>query len=407
MTDEIWKPVPKELVNGIDGIFASNKGRVKKDDKVLVYSKLMKWKDVYYKSLRLNNKTTYVHRLVYFAFSDKPVNVLLNSRVIFKAFHPQMVDEQGYYRSYLEDLLFEQTKYDNLEAMIPSKQLYRTHPIYGGYLIGKWYDVQAHRFDKTKKEDSIVEYPDYQLCIIDDNQMPCIVKSKHQDKKFIKPIASKGDIDMMITLTKDKVHTKYLVSHVILPSVFDLAYVKTTVDHIDDNAQNNHIENLQWLTLSENAAKGRKKQLSGTQNSEPNTPQSAIDDEEWRKLNHFTEVSNYGRIRRNGKDYTLGCKLRGKKYRYCTCSLQIEGYPTNSKKYYIHQLVWIGFNGKYDETFHILHDDTIPLDSDGCYRNWLQDLSLGSRTQNNLEHHAQKRVNIAEGITQQLSNITL
>ena len=398
MTLEEWRPVPKELVNGVEGIMASNLGRVKRNNTYYRYAKMVKGKDGFYKAFKLDNKTTYIHRLVFFAFSNKPINILKQSRVIFNKFHPEMIDEEGYYRSYLEDLLFEKTKHDSLEDMIPSEVLEKKHPVYGVYHTGKWYDVYAHHYNKSKKESVVEKYDGYQLCVIDNKEMPCII-SGLRTNKYIKPIAATGGLDIMITLTKDTLHTKYLLSHVILPSVFSVDYIKKTVNHIDDDPKNNHIENLQWLSSSEIALKGRQKQINyetKPETSDTNTQQRCLENEEWRKLNDGTEVSNFGRIRRNKTKYIIGCKLRGKKYRYCTMSLDIQGYPKQSKKYYIHQLVWIGFNGHYEDKFHILHDDASPLDADGCYRNWLQDLSLGSRTQNNLEHHVQKRLNLSD-----------
>jgi hypothetical protein len=392
---EIWKKVPTELANNHNNVYASQYGRIKIDDNIIEGNKGGKGKNGYYKSIKLNNKTTYFHRLVYYAFSKDIIDELKNARIIFKIFKDEMIDEEGNYRNYLEDLILEKTKYPSLNKLIPKYEIEKEHPIYGKYIIGKWYDVYGHRFDKKTEKIVVEKYESYKICIIDNNQFPCVIKSLYQSDKLLKHISGINNEGPMITLTNNKKNIKYSLLHVVLASIFEHKFIQDTVDHINDDSSYNHIDNLQWLSQKDNSSKGTAKQLSNKNTEEPIknvTPQYSLENEIWKILNKTTEISNYGRIRKPKNVYNLGSILRGKKYRYATVALKIEGYPSQKKKYYVHQLVWIGFNGCYDKTLHILHDDKIELDKDGCYRNWLCDLSLGNRNKNALEHHEQKRI---------------
>jgi len=113
-------------------------------------------------------------------------------------------------------------------------------------------------------------------------------------------------------------------------------------------------------------------------------------------INDYTtehyEVSNKGRIKKT-HSIVIGSRLRGKKYRFTTIGTALGVY----KKYYIHQLVCITFVGQIGEDQIVLHDDSVPLNSDGTYRNWACDLRLGSRKDNNLEYHSEKRNQLISG----------
>jgi len=99
------------------------------------------------------------------------------------------------------------------------------------------------------------------------------------------------------------------------------------------------------------------------------------------------QVSSHGRIKK-AYSITQGCPIRGRKYRTtCITTERIGQFKYNSEKFYMHQLVWIAFNGDIPNGYEILHDDTAPLNEDGTYRNWLQDLKLGTRSENSFEHH--------------------
>ena len=61
----------------------------------------------------------------------------------------------------------------------------------------------------------------------------------------------------------------------------------------------------------------------------------------------------------------------------------------NSQKY-IHKLVWETWVGAIPDGMDIMHDDTAPLQEDNSYRNWLCDLSIGTRVENMISFHTYK-----------------
>ena len=60
---------------------------------------------------------------------------------------------------------------------------------------------------------------------------------------------------------------------------------------------------------------------------------------------------------------------------------------TMYRRYYTHRVIWETFNGKIPKGYEVLHDDSAPLNSDGSYRNYLEDLRLGTRSENMKEFH--------------------
>jgi hypothetical protein len=106
-----------------------------------------------------------------------------------------------------------------------------------------------------------------------------------------------------------------------------------------------------------------------------------IDNEEWKFHPIYTKyaISTHGRCKNSHGIIFYEHKCRnGQKY----SRVSIE--KTHK---YIHRLVWETFIGEIPEGLDIMHDDTAPLYEDGSYRNWLIDLSLGTRSENMKSFH--------------------
>jgi hypothetical protein len=87
-------------------------------------------------------------------------------------------------------------------------------------------------------------------------------------------------------------------------------------------------------------------------------------------------VSNYGRVK-NLRD--VHSRQRPNRHgKYSSVGLTIAKNVT--KSFYVHYLVWWAFKNRHPEG-EILHDDRAPLRG-GKYRNYLEDLSEGTRSQN-------------------------
>jgi hypothetical protein len=214
------------------------------------------------------------------------------------------------------------------------------------------------------------------------------------------------------------------------------------VDHIDGNHENNVLSNLQWLKRSEHTRKtmtqtkqkrksyvekaGRKvkvmrvekggetKYLNKIFNSctcaanelrvdSGSISQSAkkgyvvdekyvfgyvdemhIQGEIFKPLGDY-EVSNKGRVKMKRGNITTGTNITFSRYRKIGIKLQED---TRRKQYLVHVLVWIAFNGPIPEGKVIMHDDTKRTrDHDGYERNWLEDLKLGTHSENAQSYH--------------------
>lgn len=114
------------------------------------------------------------------------------------------------------------------------------------------------------------------------------------------------------------------------------------------------------------------------------SPEIKIDEEQWKPHPKYTEyqISTHGRFRNSYGIISQQVRSRnGSKY---------KSVSMNKKNNYIHKLVWETWVGEIPNNMDIMHDDTAPLCEDGSYRNWLCDLSIGSRSENMKSFHTNK-----------------
>ena len=94
------------------------------------------------------------------------------------------------------------------------------------------------------------------------------VKSLTRKKPLIliQQTNSKGYYRVCLSLTKGK-PKYYLVSRLVAEAfiINDNPTSKKTVHHIDEHKENNTVENLQWLSLSDNIKEHYKKKAEGSE----------------------------------------------------------------------------------------------------------------------------------------------
>lgn len=91
------------------------------------------------------------------------------------------------------------------------------------------------------------------------------------------------------------------------------------------------------------------------------------------------QVSNRGRVKMKSGKITIGSKTSSK-YRKVRIKIFDDLVPRN---YYVHILMWIGFFGVVPKGKVVMHTDKYnTLDNEGFERNWLEDLSLGTQSEN-------------------------
>lgn len=366
---EIWRHVPLEATHNIDGYEVSNNCILRKDGVIIKPNKGSYGpKGGRYKITTISGKTVYIHRLMYFAFNPDATN---KGRVILRNIVDPQIDQNGFFKLNLEDLIFQSFKESNYKSVILDGNY--NHPIYGQYTVSGWYPV------KCFIKNTLVDFDRYELQLTTSSEFPCKIRNKTNNRV----LNYSYTCDMMMTLTKDKKPLKLMLTHIMLSTIFPSISRNETVDHIDHNHKNGLIYNLEWVSSSENSKRNNinKKEIIKVQNSILND--TYLENEIWIKYQNI-EVSDKGRIKnKNGIGY--GTPLRGKKYRSIVLTID-----NKKQRMYIHHIVWIAFNTDIPKEFEILHDDSAPLDN-GMYRNWLVDLKLGTRKENILEYHREKR----------------
>lgn len=340
-----------------------------------------------------------------------------------------------------------------MQMITSNQKVSRQHALYGEYTINKWYSpIITHKY--INSEHFVCDNDNFELMVNDDDN--CVIRRKNSNKNLT------PNPNYCVTLyrtNRDK--PTFSMTHIILKTLFPDVDPLYTVDHINDNPNDNSVLNLQWMTLKDNARKGAQKSNfirrkgkkvevicedgtcitfeSVTEASQwiynqlklkphdklisfksldskvrlcisnPSTRYSTygfkirqveeIDDEEHFKPFPYPtlidyEVSDKGRIRNKYGNISKGsgCEGRNKKYRVYKVIISKKGDNNYiSKTFYVHQMVWLTFNGNLPAKGNvIMHDDKVPLDQDGYYRNYLCDLKMGTQSENMKSYHENK-----------------
>lgn len=139
-----------------------------------------------------------------------------------------------------------------------------------------------------------------------------------------------------------------LVAEYFLPNPNNLPYVH----HRDENKLNNNVDNLEWISSSDNYLEHLKNNPRIVQKAKYYI--SDLSNEEWMifPLNEMYSISNLGRVRNNRTNRLLVIDTH---QTYNRVSLN------DKKHYYIHRMVYCTFNNDFDlNGFIIDHKDGNP-----------------------------------------------
>jgi hypothetical protein len=399
LSDMEWKQVPPECVFNINSLWATKDGKIRNGDTIIRTNKCAKGKDGFYRACSVKGHTLYLHRLVYFAHSDKTVTELLSGTVIFReVIDPKViVDESGCYRSWFEDLTFVPSPHSVRETVIPSIAEETIHSKYGIVRFNEWRPLYTLPRGETRTP---VKSELYEICILKNPEVPCLIRNKL--KGIIMNIMTHNGHDPKIGLKPSSMERtiNYQLTHILLASAFPYETALYTADHIDDNSKNNCVLNLQWMSNKDNCRKAQaktaeKRRAAKEKGRVPKIPVFDLPEEVWKAL-VITEysakiylISNRGRIKNKLTGLILNSKqIRGRKYTSHSIAIEKGVYKTHNT----HYLVYRTFHGEVPVGMDILHDDFAPLTPEGLYRNWAEDFTLGPRSVNTKEYHSARRI---------------
>lgn len=149
-------------------------------------------------------------------------------------------------------------------------------------------------------------------------------------------------------LSKNGIKKMFYAHRLVAEYYLDNPEKYPVVNHLDGNKLNNHINNLEWTTYSDNTEHWHN--ISKIQRKYTEYYENDLENEEWREFENYY-VSSYGRIRHKIKNNLLRPSLTGGYYKV---RLSKNGL---TKDYFLHKLVYQIFNQDYDETKIIDHID--------------------------------------------------
>lgn len=338
------------------------------------------------------------------------------------------------------------------------------HPIYGNFEYNLWKPVYFHKTNKNSKKHEFGKHPNYEIMFIDNKESPFIIRHK-KTKNYINVCRNRYILaNNKINKTYTDIHIAVASAfpHILPKETVDHIDDDPTNNHITNLMWMDRSENSrkgQKKAVKNSNSNGgrrgkfilmRKPDIQDKKNREKsviigsfrsiektaqfiienviqkdNKPQQKtisskirrailrpeltaygyyydsfeikIDSEEWKSHPQCPEyeVSTHGRFRNSHGIISYQKRIRnGAKY-------SLVGFGTSNK--YIHKLVWETWVGEIPDGMDIMHDDNAPLCEDGTYRNWLCDLSIGTRSENVKSFHNHKISNNGKQINEKLS----
>lgn len=84
----------------------------------------------------------------------------------------------------------------------------------------------------------------------------------YRRQKFLSPAKIPNGYYHVVLQCKEKnINITKMIHRLVAEAYIDNPYCKDTVDHIDGNPENNNVNNLQWLTQTENSVKRKREKV--------------------------------------------------------------------------------------------------------------------------------------------------
>lgn len=333
------------------------------------------------------------------------------------------------------------------------KTEFTIHPEYGAIGLNVWKPVYAHRTCKKSKISEIVIQPNYEIMFNVNKELPFIIRNK-KTKYYINSINERYMLaHNKINIGYQQHHIALASAFPSIPPKYTIDHIND--DHTDNRVTNlmwmeqseNSRKGQKKSVKNSNENGGRKGKYVIMKKPDPTDKKNRdksitiglfrsidkcasfiidnviqkdakpqiktvsakirraieipaytaynyyfdafeiqIENEEWKQHLKYPEyqISTHGRFRNSHGIIAPQIKSRnGAKYKHVAI---------NSSKQYIHKLVWEAWYGEIPEGMDIMHDDEAPKCEDGSYRNWLCDLSIGTRSVNMQSFHKNKLI---------------
>jgi hypothetical protein len=442
----IWKRIP-DYVN-LNNIEVSNFGdlRCSSTKYQIQQHKLTKHTTRgYYAGITVDRFKHYIHRLVYAAFH--PEIDVRKGRVLYRK---AIAQPDGTLRCHLEDLMFMPLSPNGEHVAENPMETVENHPIYGEVVFGKWIQARVPNGNTTrplatyegmftndaefpfvlrsKRGDTwrLVRFSPsstcFQLSVRNETKVHCNLTHMMLATAF--PNAPPNE-------TVDHRNNNHLDN-----SLFNLEWMTRSANsskaheavtnvrngHIIDVISNtgdtlmsfpsicaaarfvvDNIRNRQGLELTIDTVDSKIRMVvNGSRKTaygyrwKISEDANAIRDEEWRDLRVkelddgnavIMTVSNKGRFKNRFGTVSRGTKLRDSNY-HCFRSTYIDEEGVRKcVRLYAHVAVYLAFNGTIGANQVVRHGNDAPKLADGSYRNWAEDLTIGSRTDNVNDHN--------------------
>ena len=329
------------------------------------------------------------------------------------------------------------------------------HPVYGDVTFNKWLPVLAHRTIKKTKQHEITEFPLYEIMFVENGDPGFIIRNKktkkikmavndefqlwdgkkatsYRNTHLALPSAFPNTSPLETIYHIDDNHTNNHVCNLrwFSKSESGIKAQKKSVNEIKKNGGRNGRYMIMKQPDSQDKNNREKSTTIGLFRSvdkcakfiiehvvqKVNKPmlktvaskirraikipeykaygyyfdayEIEVENEEWKYHPKYTEneFSSHGRVR-NRHGHIAQQNQSGSRYK----QVSIHGKPKS-----IHRLIWETFMGEIPENLEVMHDDEAPSNEDNSYRNWLCDLTLGTRSQNMVSFHESKNKIICE-----------
>lgn len=325
------------------------------------------------------------------------------------------------------------------------------HPLYGNVMLNEWLPVMAHKTNNATKENEIIEFPLYEIMFVKNGDPGFIIRNKKTKKNKMDTNDAFQLWNGIKTTSYIKTHIALPSAFPNISSLETIEHIddnhrnnnicnlrwlslsensrkgqKKSVNEIKKRGGRNGRHIIMKQPHSQDKNNRAKSTTIGIFRSvdkcanfiitqviqKDNKPmlktvaskirraikipeykvygyyfenyEIEVENEQWKYHPKYTEnqFSSHGRSKNRYGYIAQQVNMR--------CGSRYKQMSIGGKQQYIHRLIWETFVEEIPEKLDVMHNDDAPINKDNSYRNWLCDLTLGTRSQNMVSFHEKK-----------------